>query len=922
MKLNSFRMKRLLRGILSLSLSAAMAVSGLAGSTVFADEAKYKADMKCLDELTSDYYKNQNKKYSELLRGDFDVPPFAANDNSQVMNYKILTAQTDKLLTYRSEWTTGGFFKWDADNPYSNDKNTTCNTVQENTKTSLKDAWAEMLCTGMTKDTDKEFKMEGAYWTDVYYGKNPIEAYNNAVNNDPYLSNNGNGNVANRSDDNREPHISGSHDKNQAYCRSVVGWGRDNTIWSDIQTRYQQQDEEDIPCYCMIVFNNVNWLDEKLAADYGDGTANYFGNPWVYVLFFHDFNAEDRQEDYLNSQVDDLEKDDTLEDLKKKGIECEAKDVKSTVSYKYKDDNTGADLYAAENNTGAPATVTTSYQVEEGITKSVTQEKSSSFSYTNQLTLGTNLEYEFKTGAIIGEGTTKIGFSIQDMNEWHWEWGKSESTQTDNSKVETHSKEFSQEMPAYTRNTLSIQPTEITMSFKYSSAVTPTYKTDVLLYSPYLHFNNNQSNQWYNTKEAFNHYTTYANMKNPDYYKDLTPEELFDETVVSYKHNDIKPTPAKSWIKTLADHGDAQACLLLGSLRYSRPTLPMGGLFSITKKGVRISSSEFEPTLSLQTIKPSITRIDMVEGEEYDLEDIDVEGTNSMAAPFYGFDKKTSGEWQVRNGYEDLAEIKKNSAGNYDLIAKKPGTAVIWFVPTKIDSSKLSREIDIRGITVSIKEKDDPSKNPENTAEEAAEKGFGAVGDTLVLPTDGGKNLKLTFEGTPSQNSVITVAKGNRFTIDGDFSDFRSSAPKNVSVTNKGLVTAKKSTGSTPTDVTFTSDSDGLTYTLTVYVLDPADGSCTEVISGNSVTVKKMKIKAKTTDQIIDISMKGVPLNSVVGTVVDKKGATGTVSGHESIFEIGSDGHYHLAAQINKKGKVKIPFKVNGKKFAYTLKIS
>ena len=204
-------------------------------------------------------------------------------------------------------------------------------------------------------------------------------------------------------------------------------------------------------------------------------------------------------------------------------------------------------------------------------------------------------------------------------------------------------------------------------------------------------------------------------------------------------------------------------------------------------------------------------------------------------------------------------------------------------------------------------------------AKKAAEEGKGSVTDTVVIKKTG-KTLALTFEGTPSNNSVITVAKGNKFKISVGFKGFKSDS-KAVKVTKKGKVTAKKATLNTPANITFTGNNDGTTYTLTVHVLDPADKSAVDVISGNSVKVKKTTINTSASDIIIDISLKGVPLNAEIGKISDKKKATESLPGNESIIAIGDDGFYHLKAQLVKKGKVKIPFKINGKKFAYTLKI-
>ena len=216
---------------------------------------------------------------------------------------------------------------------------------------------------------------------------------------------------------------------------------------------------------------------------------------------------------------------------------------------------------------------------------------------------------------------------------------------------------------------------------------------------------------------------------------------------------------------------------------------------------------------------------------------------------------------------------------------------------------------------------DDPENpgdiSPKRAAEKAAGENKGSVNDTVTLESSG-KKFILNYETAPLKEAVITVAKGNSFTITGSLKDFKSDS-SNVKVNKKGLVKAKKATGETPAVITFASASDDSGYTLKVFVIDPAEGA--EALSGNA-EIKKMKINASKSDTIQEISMKGVPLNAEVGEIADKKEAAKPLAGRKSIFEIGSDGFFHLAAELTgNKGKIKIPLKVNGKKFNYTMKI-
>lgn len=752
-----------IKRFMCLTLSTAMVLSGFAGpKTVQAGKAEHDADMSCLDELTSNYIKStgEDVKYSDLLEGDFEIPEFAANDDSQIMNKKILTTPTDKLFTYKM------FFK---DASYGNGTLTAIKTPAKGS--TISEAWAEMLCLAMKDDTQKNGDspaISGAYHTALSYGSNPIAAYENAVLNDPYLTDKG---VTYY-----ETQIENAQNTNQAYARAAVMWGKDNSIYNDIKQKYKLKDgEQQTPCYCMVVVNNINSLKEKLKRDvkilnevngevvrYSNGYFNK--KPYVYVLFFHDFNAIDRQEDYFttSAESDDVKKGDTPDVLKQKGIECSSKDVKSSVTYNNNDSDTSADMYYAENLTGSTSSVSTSYTVEEGIAKSVTQECSYSKACTNELSATQSFNYSIKATSPVVEVGMEMGFSATEMASWTVESSKMEGTTTDNSKVVTRTKDYSLEMPPYTRSTIVVQPTETTMTYTYDSKVSPVYKTDVLLYDPYIEVENGMI---YSEKKNIKKYTLQPNCLNGGYYRNVTIDELFKTAVVNYAHNNIEPSTEKSWMKYFVASKSSQASLSLGNLYFCRPTLPCGGKFSMTKKGVRITASEFEPVRNLQVIKPSINQIDLSEGETYDLSEVSVSGFNDMGALFYGFDENTSGEWAVESG---PAVISKNTAGHYELKATGAGTAIIKYAPTHVNPAKLSQTIDIKGITVNITGaagdattgSKDGSANGETIETSHAE--YEIVGDNVVVFSE------LTNEKATSVNIPATIkSAGKTYKVTG-----------------------------------------------------------------------------------------------------------------------------------------------------------
>ena len=204
----------------------------------------------------------------------------------------------------------------------------------------------------------------------------------------------------------------------------------------------------------------------------------------------------------------------------------------------------------------------------------------------------------------------------------------------------------------------------------------------------------------------------------------------------------------------------------------------------------------------------------------------------------------------------------------------------------------------------------DPEKNPSykeaiSATEKARSMGKGSVTDTDALMGYGSVNV-LSISGN---EAAVTVAKGNRFSLDGTKGTFKikdHSKKKYVSVSKKGVVKAKKDTGGEGVDISFVKN--GALCNLKVYVIAPS-------ISSNVVKIKKSTAYANV-GQSIDIFL-NVPLNALYDRVNTKN--DGLIN--ELAISFCSDDRYHITGLAVNKGTVKIPIYVNGKKYTFKIKI-
>ena len=217
------------------------------------DQAQREDALDRLNALTSHRFEvDPSKKYGDIIasKGDFEVPPFGLNDDESVMNGKILTAKTPNLVTFEATFNKNAL-------PEVN-KHKQIYIPYDLGVHSIKDTWAEMLSRAFGESKEEQTDLSvydpfliGAYVTDLQYGDTPIEAFNDAIANDPYL---------------------GAAENEMTTTRQVYACGATLAVKKDIEERYKTDGENpdanaSKPCYCAVVVDNVDRFDEKAYDD-------------------------------------------------------------------------------------------------------------------------------------------------------------------------------------------------------------------------------------------------------------------------------------------------------------------------------------------------------------------------------------------------------------------------------------------------------------------------------------------------------------------------------------------------------------------------------------------------------------------------------------------------------------------------------
>ena len=198
---------------------------------------------------------------------------------------------------------------------------------------------------------------------------------------------------------------------------------------------------------------------------------------------------------------------------------------------------------------------------------------------------------------------------------------------------------------------------------------------------------------------------------------------------------------------------------------------------------------------------------------------------------------------------------------------------------------------------------------------------YGAITDTIALTkTPKGKKFVYSISaGSISSDSVLTVAKGASFTIEGaDVKKGASDDKKLVAINAKNVVKAKKKTDKA---VKVTVEVGGKKHTLSVNVKDikevvtKVDLVSGNAVSGNSSAEKPSFKKNKVTvyeGQKFDVTLDTlINIEPVNAEKWDKKGVVKDLK-----LAIGEDLKYHITGTVTKKGNASVSFLANGKKVA------
>ncbi len=217
--------------------------------------------------------------------------------------------------------------------------------------------------------------------------------------------------------------------------------------------------------------------------------------------------------------------------------------------------------------------------------------------------------------------------------------------------------------------------------------------------------------------------------------------------------------------------------------------------------------------------------------------------------------------------------------------------------------------------------------------ERALAEGAGDAYDTTAISRIGKKNYVEISEN----KAYLTVTRGNKFFLKGDSGSFSSMNPGCVKVNRKGMVSAKKEYE--PSDdadfdglyepINFTDN--GEEKTLYLDIIEPfvdLDYSANVTSKGGlhaGTTVGSEFDIAVWTPINVEYDMQGIKNSSAehfsIKPQIDKDEETIIVDGQQ-MKETEYYWEYHVTGTAVRKGKITVPFSVNGKRFKLKIKVN
>ena len=466
-------------------------------------------------------------------------------------------------------------------------------------------------------------------------------------------------------------------------------WLESNNIlrdWVDVANVINTKNlEEDFggDSYRMQVGSLININNPRMAAaaiTSNSNIQNAFSNtdqPTFYLkgnnagLIFTNFQFVDDAK-FFFAAADDVKVGDSLRSLEEKGIQISQGTINSQ------------EVDTMENRTAQSANLDSSYRNSKSIsnTLAVSNTNASEFRTDTSITIGTSVEYKVPFGNI------NASLSVEETLGYTTSASKTRSTENTDTEEKESSSTVSVVIPAHTKCSILKQISTGEVIQSYNSACILTYDVYYIKDSKYYHF----------TGISDGH-SKYGNAAENLYHRAVT----FPSLGISDTKQDSSQTLEGTidWKEVMTYYPTAKAAIY--DLYRKVPITPYGGTLTSTVKQTTYKAGAYEPLYKLANLKPSVTNILMNVEETYDFEKVSVKATDEFNIPWYGFYEESSGKWEVVSG---PAKVAKNSAGNWELTATGTGKAVIRYNPSNIAASKISKNLDNRGITVNITKKD------------------------------------------------------------------------------------------------------------------------------------------------------------------------------------------------------------------------
>ncbi len=320
-----------------------------------------------------------------------------------------------------------------------------------------------------------------------------------------------------------------------------------------------------------------------------------------------------------------------------------------------------------------PVTISKAYSYEKS--QEVKHETSTKFS--DSFSISTALTINFPLGA----------GSVQTTFGWNWGRENSWTDSTSNVSRQNVTDTISVPLPANTSVIIEQQASDVSVAVPYEGKARITYKVKnihqikwIFVPTPYT-----EIASFGDSIQAISDLKHRVEERNIDGHD---PDNIDWNTVLG-----VTSQPAIGTLVPIDNPSEDQTARLeaFNSLTQSQPYTPLGGTFTYKITGNNITPFPVEPLYNLDRIVPSISNIAMKSSDSYYLKDISLQALNRYNVPYYGFNSRTEGAWEVvkvesaqdgsyTTSPDNTIATLKDSINGKMLVPVKAGTTYIQYI--------------------------------------------------------------------------------------------------------------------------------------------------------------------------------------------------------------------------------------------------